>query len=108
MMAAAKHFPKGLDHRQRDKDGEIRQKRGDTQVKTLRKEYGDQGGISDQLREAEAQASSQRSRQPLQPHVDRRLAELMEHCSRSGVAAHLAATGMSLELDEFVGPSRPA
>ena len=31
----------GLDSRQRDKDGEIRQKRGDTHVKTLRKEYGD-------------------------------------------------------------------
>jgi hypothetical protein len=27
-----KHFPKGLDARQRDKDGEIRQKRGDTQA----------------------------------------------------------------------------
>jgi hypothetical protein len=35
---APKHFPKGLDHRQRDQDGEIRQKRGDTLVKTLRKE----------------------------------------------------------------------
>jgi hypothetical protein len=41
-MMASKHFPKGLDNRQRDKDGEIRHKRGDTQVKTLRKEYGDQ------------------------------------------------------------------
>jgi hypothetical protein len=38
---ASKHFSTGLDHRQRDKDGEIRHKRGDTQVKTLRKEYGD-------------------------------------------------------------------
>jgi hypothetical protein len=37
----AKHFPKGLDKRQRDSGGEIRQKRGDTLVKTLRKEYGD-------------------------------------------------------------------
>jgi len=37
----SKHFPKGLDNRQRDKDGEIRHKRGDTQVKALRKEYGD-------------------------------------------------------------------
>ena len=33
---AGKHFPKGLDGRQRDQDGEIRQKRGDTLVKTLR------------------------------------------------------------------------
>jgi hypothetical protein len=36
----AKHYPKGLDGRQRDKDGEIREKRGDTLVKTLREEYG--------------------------------------------------------------------
>jgi hypothetical protein len=32
--------PKGLDGRGRDEDGEIRQKRGDTLVGTLRKEYG--------------------------------------------------------------------
>ena len=31
----------GLDQRCRDNDGEIRQKRGDTLVKTLRKTYGD-------------------------------------------------------------------
>jgi hypothetical protein len=37
----SKHYPKGLDGRQRDKDGEIREKRGDTQVGTLRKEYGE-------------------------------------------------------------------
>ena len=36
-----KHFPKGLDGRQRDQDGEIRKKREDTLVGTLRKEYGD-------------------------------------------------------------------
>jgi len=30
----------GLDHRCRDANGEIRQKRGDTLVKTLRKAYG--------------------------------------------------------------------
>ena len=36
-----KHFPKGLDNRMRDNDGEIHKKRSDTQVKTLRKEYGD-------------------------------------------------------------------
>ena len=35
-----KHFPKGLDGRQRDKDGEIRKKRSDTLVGTLRDEYG--------------------------------------------------------------------
>ena len=37
---AARHFPKGLDGRQRDRDGEIRKKRRDTKVDTLRKEYG--------------------------------------------------------------------
>lgn len=36
-----KHYPKGLDNRMRDADGEIRQKRSDTLVGTLRKEYGD-------------------------------------------------------------------
>ncbi|WP_061946586.1 hypothetical protein [Collimonas pratensis] len=36
-----KHFPKGLDNRMRDQNGEIRKKRGDTQVGTLRKEYGE-------------------------------------------------------------------
>lgn len=38
---AKKHFPKGLDNRMRDKDGEIRQKRSDTKVETLRKTYGE-------------------------------------------------------------------
>lgn len=37
----ARHYPKGLDNRMRDKSGEIRQKRSDTQVGTLRQEYGD-------------------------------------------------------------------
>lgn len=36
-----KHYPKGLDNRMRDKNGEIRKKRSDTKVRTLRKEYGD-------------------------------------------------------------------
>jgi hypothetical protein len=39
-----KRYPKGLDGRQRDthapKGGEIREKRGDTLVHTLRDEYG--------------------------------------------------------------------
>jgi hypothetical protein len=35
-----KHYPKGLDDRMRDRDGEIRKKRSDTLVGTLRKEYG--------------------------------------------------------------------
>jgi len=38
---STKHFPKGLDGRMRDQSGEIRQKRSDTQVGTLRKTYGD-------------------------------------------------------------------
>lgn len=37
---ASRHFPKGLDGRQRDHDGQIRQKRSDTKVETLRNEYG--------------------------------------------------------------------
>lgn len=36
-----KHYPKGLDGRQRDANGEIRRKRGDTLVGKLREEYGD-------------------------------------------------------------------
>lgn len=35
-----KHCNSGLDDRCRDQDGEIRQKRGDTLVGTLRKTYG--------------------------------------------------------------------
>jgi len=38
---AKKTFQKGLDHRQRGNDGEIRRKRSDTLVGTLRKEYGE-------------------------------------------------------------------
>jgi hypothetical protein len=37
---AKDHCNKGLDDRCRDGDGEIRQKRGDTLVGTLRKSYG--------------------------------------------------------------------
>lgn len=36
-----KHYAKGLDGRMRDQDGEIRKKRSDTLVGTLRKEYGE-------------------------------------------------------------------
>lgn len=35
-----KHCNSGLDDRCRDRDGEIRRKRGDTLVSTLRKTYG--------------------------------------------------------------------
>jgi hypothetical protein len=37
---AKRHFPTGLDHRMRDHDGEIRKKRSDTKVETLRETYG--------------------------------------------------------------------
>ena len=40
-MATTKKRPKGLDGRQRDQSGQIRHKRSDTMVKTLRAEYGD-------------------------------------------------------------------
>jgi hypothetical protein len=36
----SRHYPRGLDNRQRDQNGEIRRKRGDTLVRTLRQEYG--------------------------------------------------------------------
>jgi hypothetical protein len=39
---ATRHYPRGLDHRQRDRDGEIRHQRSDTLVGTLRKTYGDE------------------------------------------------------------------
>lgn len=35
-----KHCSKGLDGRCRDNNGQIREKRGDTLVRTLRQEYG--------------------------------------------------------------------
>jgi hypothetical protein len=34
------HYPKGLDNRMRDENGQIRKKRSDTRVGTLRDEYG--------------------------------------------------------------------
>jgi hypothetical protein len=37
----AEHYPRGLDGRMRDGNGEIRKKRSDTLVRTLRQEYGD-------------------------------------------------------------------
>ena len=37
----SKHYSKGLDNRMRDHNGEIRKKRSDTLVKTLREEYGE-------------------------------------------------------------------
>jgi hypothetical protein len=40
MSSNNEHCNTGLDDRCRDRDGEIRQKRGDTLVSTLRKTYG--------------------------------------------------------------------
>lgn len=40
MSKSSKHCNDGLDQRCRDNDGEIRQKRGDTLVETLRGTYG--------------------------------------------------------------------
>jgi hypothetical protein len=34
------HYPKGLDGRERDSNGQIREKNGNTLVRTLREEYG--------------------------------------------------------------------
>jgi hypothetical protein len=34
------HYPKGLDGRMRDENGEIRKKRADTRIGTLRDQYG--------------------------------------------------------------------
>jgi hypothetical protein len=36
-----RHYPTGLDGRMRDADGEIRKKRSDTLIRTVRDEYGD-------------------------------------------------------------------
>ncbi len=36
-----RHFPKGIDERMRDNDGEFRKKRSYTLVSTLRDEYGE-------------------------------------------------------------------
>lgn len=44
----SKHYPRGLDDRMRDKDGEIHKKRSDTLMRTPRDEYGD-GGAESQL-----------------------------------------------------------
>lgn len=41
MAKSKEHCEVGLDERCRDNDGEIRQKRGDTLIKTLRKTYGE-------------------------------------------------------------------
>ena len=40
MAKTRDHCDSGVDNRCRDNDGEIRQKRGDTLVRTLRKTYG--------------------------------------------------------------------
>jgi hypothetical protein len=49
-LAPQKHFPKGLDDRMRDEDGEIRQKRGDTQMGNIEEEYGIDFGVRSNMR----------------------------------------------------------
>jgi hypothetical protein len=39
-IMSKRHYPTGLDDRMRDHDGEIRKKRSDTLVGTLRETYG--------------------------------------------------------------------
>jgi hypothetical protein len=71
-----KHLPKGLDDRARDqnrpKAGQIRQKRADTQVGTLRKEYGDD--IAKSYRSVTYLEPQRHGPEP--PSVDQRLAEV--------------------------------
>lgn len=58
------HCPTGLDNRMRNQNGEIRRKRTDTKVETLRKTYGDDfakniGQMRTWVRCSSAKASSQ-------------------------------------------------
>jgi hypothetical protein len=45
-----KHYPKGLDGRMRDEDGEIHKKRGDTRIGTVEKEYNVDLGVRSDMR----------------------------------------------------------
>jgi hypothetical protein len=45
-----KYYPKGLDGRMRDEDGEIHRKRGDTHMGTIEKEYNKDFGVRDDMR----------------------------------------------------------
>jgi hypothetical protein len=49
-MTGKKHFPKGLDDRMRDQDGEIREKRGDTHMGSIEREYGRDFGVRSDMR----------------------------------------------------------
>jgi hypothetical protein len=44
------HYPKGLDDRMRDEDGEIHHKRGDTLIGTIEKEYDIDFGVRTDMR----------------------------------------------------------
>jgi len=50
MTTMARHFPKGLDGRMRDEDGEIHHKRGDTHMGNVEKEYGKDFGVRSDMR----------------------------------------------------------
>lgn len=45
-----KHFPKGLDDRMRDENGEIHRKRGDTLMGNIEKEYDKDFGVRSDMR----------------------------------------------------------
>ena len=45
-----KHYPKGLDDRMRDENGEIHRKRGDTHVGTVENEYNVNLGVRSDMR----------------------------------------------------------
>ncbi len=49
-MTGKKHYPKGLDGRMRDHDGEIREKRGDTHMGSIEREYGRDFGVRSDMR----------------------------------------------------------
>lgn len=49
-MPTYRQYPKGLDNRMRDEDGEIRQKRGDTRMGSIEKEYGRDFGVRSDMR----------------------------------------------------------
>ncbi len=45
-----KHYPKGLDNRMRDENGEIREKNGNTKMGTIEKEYDKDFGVRSDMK----------------------------------------------------------
>jgi hypothetical protein len=76
-MAKSKdHCNTGLDQRCRDENGEIRQKRGDTLIKTLRKTYGPDFAAG---MRSDARLDTLRERSG-----DESLSKLVKDCHRDG------------------------